>query len=241
MTVVTDFVRRLGGPIHQASYEIVGLYLHGSAVLGGFRPESSDIDVLGVVTRAGDLRSQRVMGEALRECAYPCPGTGLEISVITAAMARDPGDCPFEVHVCTVPGDEQIQTGADHPGDPDLILHLEVSRRHGLAVTGAPPLSVIAPMPQDRLRGAIRDELDWAAENAPLSYAVLNACRALRFAADRQLVSKVDAGRWYLRELGDHDMVAEALRQQESGQKTEPLPEAARRFVGYAKGILLSN
>jgi streptomycin 3"-adenylyltransferase len=238
---ITTFVRRLGGPMTAAGYDIVGLYLHGSAVLGGFRPDSSDLDVLGVVSHSADIESQSRLGEELRECAQPCPATGLEMSVITAATAREPRDCPFEVHVCTVPGDETVQPGAGHPGDPDLILQLEVARVRGLAVVGAPPTAVITPIPDQRVRAAILDELDWSLEHAPLSYAVLNSCRALRYAADRQLVSKMDAGRWYLSELGEQDAVVEALAQQESGRKTRPLSEPARRFVAYAKQILLMD
>jgi Aminoglycoside adenylyltransferase, C-terminal domain len=241
VTATADFAAGLGSPISAAGYQLMGLYLHGSVVLGGFRPGSSDLDVLAVVAEPMDVTSQQSLGEALVDAARHCPATGLEMSIVTVATARDAGNCPFEVHVCTVPDDESIQTGAGHPGDPDLILHLEVSRRHGLAVLGAPPRSVIAPISRERLRDAILDELEWGVEHAPLSYAVLNACRALRFAADRELVSKVDAGRWYQHEYGDHDVVAEALQQQETGQETEPLPEAARRFVGHAKGILLSG
>jgi predicted nucleotidyltransferase len=245
MSEVTEFVRRLEAPVRAGGYDVVGLYLHGSAVLGGFRPESSDIDVLAVVTAPGSAKSQRQAGKALRDGARDAPAAGLELSVVTAATAgntsRGPGGCPFEVHVSTVPGDEALVIGAGHPGDPDLILHFEVARLHGLAVMGAPPSSVFTPIPEEWLKQAIMDELDWSTDHAPLSYAVLNACRALRFAADRQLVSKVDAAFWYLRELGEHAAVVQALDQQERGVKTRPLPECARRFVEYAKQILHTN
>lgn len=179
MTATADFAAGLGAPIGAAGYQLVGLYLHGSAVLGGFRPGSSDLDVLAVVAEPMDVTSQQSLGEALVDAARDCPATGLEMSIVTVATARDAGHCPFEVHVCTVPGDESIQAGAGHPGDPDLILHLEVSRRHGLAVLGASPRSVIAPISPERLREAILDELEWGVEHAPLSYAILNACRSL--------------------------------------------------------------
>ena len=41
-------------------------------------------------------------------------------------------------------------------------------------------------------------ELDWAAAHASPEYAVLNACRALRYAQEGTLSSKVDGGEWYL-------------------------------------------
>ena len=36
---------------------LVGVYVHGSAVLGGFRPERSDVDVLVVVAKPHTGRS----------------------------------------------------------------------------------------------------------------------------------------------------------------------------------------
>ena len=72
---------------------LVGVYVHGSAVLGGFRPERSDVDVLVVVANPVPADRQAALGAALLAAAYPCPGIGLELSVITAATAADLGDC----------------------------------------------------------------------------------------------------------------------------------------------------
>jgi streptomycin 3"-adenylyltransferase len=205
---------------------MVGVYLHGSAVLGGFRPGASDVDVIAVV--AVPLDDQLAVGESL--AAVPgCPGTALELSVVTAATAAVPGDCPFEVHVNTGRA-VAVTPGAGHPGDPDLVLHCAVCREHAVAVTGPAPREVFGPVPRERVLAALVAELEWAVERAPATYAVLNACRALRFAACGDLCSKVDGGDWYLgRQPGDRVVLA-ALASQRTGPPG-PTPREAARFV----------
>jgi pimeloyl-ACP methyl ester carboxylesterase len=57
---------------------------------------------------------------------------------------------------------------------------------------------VFGPVPRERILAAMRSELRWATQHAPAAYAVLNACRAARYADDGRLVSKLDGGEWYL-------------------------------------------
>jgi streptomycin 3"-adenylyltransferase len=72
---------------------VVAVILHGSRVLGDFRPSRSDVDILVVVERPlpdGDLDAVRDAVVALRESA---PG-GIDVRVVTRAVAaalRDPG------------------------------------------------------------------------------------------------------------------------------------------------------
>lgn len=80
--------------------EVVAFYLHGSAVLGGWRAQVSDVDVLVVVPE--DVGP--VVGLALADAAAStipvCPGTGLELSVVARSAAAVPGaPWPFVVHV----------------------------------------------------------------------------------------------------------------------------------------------
>ena len=68
--------------------DLVGLYLHGSAVLGGFSPAHSDIDLLAVVSRGSSAAGQYRAGLAVARTIDRCPGHGLDLTVITAATAR---------------------------------------------------------------------------------------------------------------------------------------------------------
>jgi hypothetical protein len=228
---ITAYGRRLGAVFPDG--DLVGVYVHGSVALGGFRPERSDVDVI-VVTRwtYGEV-DQRAIGEALLRNADPCPGTGLELSVITEATARDLGDCRFEVHVGD--GSRGVVTGAGHPGDTDLILYAEVCRRSAVVAIGAPAAEVFGRVPGDRLRAAIRAELEWGVREAPFEYAVLNACRARRFAVDGALTSKVDGGAWYLDQHPGDPVVIPAYRVQTGEPDVAPPPaDAVAEFVARA-------
>jgi predicted nucleotidyltransferase len=212
---------------------LVGLYVHGSLALGGFRPERSDVDVLAVVEASMSADRQLALGRALLSAAYPCLGTGLEMSVITASTAADLGDCPFEVHVATP---ETVTPGADHPGDPDLVLYAEVCRRSGIVVAGPPAEAVFGQVPRDRLIDSMIAELEWGLSSAPFEYAVLNACRALLFASDGSLCSKVDGGDWYLGIHAGDPIVTAALARQRGGDRgPEPAHDAVAALVGAAR------
>lgn len=220
----------LAAVVAAAYPELVGVYLHGSAVLGGFQPARSDVDVLAVVGRSATVDTQRAVGEAIAATARKCPGTGLEMSVVTAATAGRLGTCAFEVHVNTTGPEAVVVTGADHPGDPDLVLHCAVCRDHALAVTGPPPGRVFGPVPRDRVLGAMAADLRWAIGRGRIGYAVLNACRALRYAECGLLCGKWDGAEWYLaHHPGDPVVLAALAHTRHAG--TAPGAVAAAGFL----------
>ena len=227
---VLRYVRRLVAVVAAMRPDLVGVYLHGSAALGAFDPAGSDVDVLVVVGEPSTEADQRRLGEVLFATAEPCPGTGLELSVVTAATAATLGTCPFEVHVATHPDEREIVVGAGHPGDPDLVLHVAVCREHAIAVSGPPPAQVFGAVPRERVLAALVTELRWGIAHGPGPYAVLNACRAVRFAADGTLCSKVAGGDWYLARHPGHPVVVAALSDQRRGARPALTP-AAVRFV----------
>ncbi len=221
--VVLDFASDLARVLSQQRSDLVGVYLHGSAALGGFVTARSDVDILVVVKHSTDAAGQRRLGDAIAEAAQDCPGIGLELSVITAATAQDLGTCQYEVHVNTIGPEAVIATGDE---DTDLILHSAVCREHAVAVTGPPPDQVFGEVGRDRIVQATRDELEWALEHAPTTYTILNACRALRFVLEGTQCSKVEAGEWYLERHPETPVVRSALRFQR-GTKTSP-PDATQ-------------
>lgn len=228
---VTEFTTRLASALTtELGDDLVGVYLHGSAALGGYVPNVSDIDLLAVIAHPRHRRSQQRLGELLQHHAYPCPGVGLEASVITAATAHSLDNCPFEVHVTTEPDHHKLVCGARHRSDPDLILHVAVCREHGIAIAGPPPTVVFGPVPRHRILPALLHELDWAKQHGTEAYAVLNACRAWRYAATSDFVSKIEAGDWATAQ-GAPDIVTDALDQQRSGHHHKTPSPAARAFV----------
>jgi hypothetical protein len=222
---------------------LAGVYLHGSAVLGGFDARRSDVDVL--VVRDGPMTAaeQAATAEALSEQCLPCPAHGLELSIVTLQAARHPAAEPaFELHLTTAPEDTKIVDGHQRGGDPDLVLHFAVCRKAGrLLGPGLPAAEVFAPVPDDLVLAQIAAELRWGAGHAPGEYAVLNACRAWRFAADHHaIVSKIDGGQWALDRVhgSDRELIKTALDRQQGIPATEPDRRAVNRFLGQVLAYL---
>ncbi|WP_435132197.1 aminoglycoside adenylyltransferase domain-containing protein [Actinacidiphila sp. bgisy144] len=233
---VVRYASEVASALSAVRADLVGVYVHGSAALGGFRAARSDVDVLAVVGGPADRSGQLAMGEAVVATAAQCPGTGLEMSVITAATAARCGACPFEVHIRTGATGTVVVPGADHGADPDLLLHCAVCREHGLTVYGPPAAGVFGPVPAARVRAAMADELAWGLEHGDATYAVLNACRALRFATDGQLCSKVDGARWYTARHGESAVVTAALTHQLHGHSAPALPDAETFVMSLKSG-----
>jgi hypothetical protein len=183
---------------------LVGVYLHGSAALGGWSAERSDVDLLGVVARPLERRAKREISSRLNHPSLGSPSqAGLELSLVTAAVAADPPRRPpFELHVSTGPS-PQTHLGGPAAADPDLLLHFAVCRRAGVTVAGPDPVEVFAEPPRSWLLERAAAELRWAVRHGTFTYRVLTACRAWRYLEDDVLGAKVESGRWARLRLAD--------------------------------------
>ena len=234
--LVTEQVgESLGGTLRAA-------YLHGSAVLGGWVPERSDVDMLFVADDGAGGQALAAMASALAEARPPCPGTGLECSVVTAGQAAHPRPpWPFLLHVAEASGRGQLRVvgGDDHPGDPDLLMHYTVCRRAGWPVYGPAAPDLIGHVPRLVVLSYLADELRWGIEHGTEAYAVLNACRALIFLADGQIVSKVAGGGIALaRGLVPPAVLDRALDQQQgNAAERASAPDAVEFVLAAAEAL----
>jgi hypothetical protein len=183
---------------------LVGVYLHGSGALGGWSAERSDVDLLGVVARPLGRRAKREISARLNHPSLTCPApAGLELSLVTAAVAADPPRRPpFELHVQTGPS-PQTHLGGPAAADPDLLLHFAVCRRAGVAVAGPDPAEVFAEPPRAWLLEQVAAEVRWAMRHGGFAYRVLTGCRAWRYLEDDVIAAKVESGRWARLRLDD--------------------------------------
>lgn len=220
---------------------LVGAYLHGSAVLGGFDARRSDVDVLVVCDGPVPPAQRTATAGALGQQQLPCPARGLELSMVTAQAARHVTAAPaFELHMTTAPDDAKVIDGHGRAGDADLVLHFAVCRSTGrLLGPGPPAAEVFGPVPDGLVRTQLAAELRWGAGHAPGEYAVLNACRAWRFATDGALVSKVDGGRWAIPRVRGPDR--ELIRVALDRQRCLPAAGLDRGAVQAFVGRLLSK
>lgn len=214
--------------------QLTAAYLHGSAALGGWVADRSDVDILVVVARQLPGPAVAATGELLMRSATACPGRrGLECSVVTAAQAARPAPpWPFILHVAVRRGGPVLVRGDAMAGDADLLMHYEASRAAGIALAGGPPAAVIGAVGRVVILDYLASELDWGLANGPEGYAVLNACRALVYLTEARIVSKVAGGRAALSGgTGPPGLVRRALDQQQARTPERAPGAEAVRFV----------
>jgi len=213
---------------------LTGAYLHGSAALGGWTAERSDVDILFVA--ADDLTAAAAAraGQALLRAGDDCPGRGgLECSIVTAgAAARPAPPWPFVLHVGVRDGEKKLYRGQDRAGDDDLLMHYAVCRAAGITLSGPPPQVAIGAVARPRILSYLADELGWGLANAPESYAVLNACRAQVYLQQGEIIGKVAGGLAVLDDgSGPAEVVRRALEQQQARAPERPAAPDAVAFV----------
>ena len=211
-----------------------GVFVHGSAALGGWT-SSSDLDLLitsKVLDRDWPVIGRRLLSEL-------ATGPSVELSMVSvAAAARPEPPWPFLLHVNQAT-DRVVADGGQ--GDPDLVLHYLVARNSGLAITGQPVDAAIGAVRRADVLTHLRDELTWSMEQADQRYAVLNACRALAYSRSGSVLSKIDGGAWALEHGMDAGIVESALAAQLGGRDLgRPTPEALA-FVERCRAELASR
>jgi hypothetical protein len=215
---------------------LTAVYLHGSAVLGGWLPGQSDVDVLIVAADHTDDAAADSMARAMVATAEPRrlidqpPGAPLEASIVTVAAAREPRPpWPFLRHVATNPDGTVRVVGPNAGGDRDLLMHYVVGRAAGYAAFGPPPRDLVGPIPRAAILDYLADELIWALGNASAAYAVLNACRARLYLSDGVIVSKLAGGETAVqRHLGPDAVIRPAERR----LLARPRPRPGRAIAG---------
>ena len=238
--LVAQDAREAGGEVGRALADALGdnliaVYLHGSAVLGGFRWDRSDLDILALSrSRLSDDQLRRVV---LALGALDYPANGLEFSLMTAAEAKQPAfPAPrFQLHMTTGGRDRAVKVvdGRARDGDPDLTLHLAVCRASGIAIVGPSPRLTLAEVPKSAMLSAMRDEVRWAREHASLEYLVLTGARLWLFVETGRISSKVEAGEWAATRYDEPGVIERALARQ-GGAEVEIRRVAAERLADRA-------
>lgn len=245
---VTPLLEALLGGVQDALGEnIVGVYLCGSLALGGFDPETSDVDVL-VVTQQPVSDAEFASLRAFHE-RMPVEGNefgrAYEVYYIDRATLRR-----------FAPGQRHVKAGSDEefgwkPQRRNWVIERWTVREHGLVVQGPDPAGLIDPVTTDDLREAARSELririaDWARDGVEpepwlqrrggQAYEVITVCRALYTIECADLPSKSKALEWALANLPQEWQPVARWAWEHRDDRTfgtEMLPELIR-FVRWA-------
>jgi hypothetical protein len=219
------------------NHDLVAAYVFGSGALGDFSPDKSDIDIAAVCVEPLSREAKEAVAAPLWHCALPCPARGLEL-VLYRRDAVAAGDPAFELNLNTGAFMES-RLSLDIADEPKhwFVIDLAIGRVHGHPLVGPRPDRVIGPIPPEAVLDALMESLDWystAGEDESVN-AVLNACRAWRFAEENAWSSKVDAAAWALPRTEQRILVEQALalRRGEASGKLDP--DAVREFSGWVR------
>jgi hypothetical protein len=219
-----------------------GLYLRGSLAMGGFRPESSDIDLLVVTyqrVKDGEFASLVELHNALAASDLPFANR-IEIAYIDQYALRryQPGQ--------RFPTMGQGETLAWAEHHANWILERWVVRERGIALFGPLPITLIDPISRAELVDATRARLqDWAVWASDINdpewqwprrhkfYVVETMCRSLHTLATGELGSKAQAVAWALQALPEpwRALVERSRAWQVDETVDESLIEPVRDFV----------
>ncbi|MER7176576.1 aminoglycoside adenylyltransferase family protein [Streptomyces mesophilus] len=201
LTPAVELVADVLGP------ELIGSYLHGSAVLGGLKP-ASDVDLLVVSRRSlTPDRRRALLDGLLRISGLDAPLRPVELVVVVQSSVRPwiyPPDCDFlygewlrssyENGCGCVPQPEPM---------PDLALLLAMALAHGRTLSGPPLASLVDPVPQKDVVAAsvagiqlLMEDIDDDERNVLLTMA-----RTWVTVATGEILPKHEAAAWALERL----------------------------------------
>ena len=148
--LISSFAERSGGILRDS---LIGVYLHGSCVMGCFNPQKSDIDLIVVVDRPlSDQVKRKYMDMVVRHNAMG-PAKGIEMSIVLREVCRPfVYPTPYELHFSAGHLESYM---ADPDGyirrmkgvDRDLAAHFTVINRRGRCICGAPIKEVFSEAP----------------------------------------------------------------------------------------------
>ncbi|WP_407705748.1 aminoglycoside adenylyltransferase domain-containing protein [Streptomyces niveiscabiei] len=207
--------------------ELLGAYLHGSAVLGGLRPHS-DIDVLGVVRKSLSERQRRALVGELLDLSGQRGYRYVELTVVVQGDVRPwrfPPVCDF-LYGDWLRGEFESGVLPVPEASADLAPVLTMVLQGNAPLLGGPPPSALLdPVPHaDLLRGITAGVPDLMADlEHDTRNVLLTLARIWMTLGTGGVGAKDEAARWAEARLaGEHRPALARARAAYLGEDQEP-------------------
>ncbi|QUG43633.1 DUF4111 domain-containing protein [Psychrobacillus sp. INOP01] len=185
---------------------LIGCYLHGSLAMGGFNPDSSDIDLIIVTENPLSIETTRRLAVLyLENSNHPYP---IEVSFLNAPQLDNWNfPTPYDFHYSEFwrkRYEDEIKEGTalylngDEKKDGDLAAHIMILNHRGVCIAGKPIRQVFPLVTQsDFLTSILGDFEDCLnnIEHEPV-YCTLNLIRVYMYLKEESISSKQEAGTW---------------------------------------------
>ena len=222
---------------------LVGVYLHGSLVMGCFNPQKSDIDLIIVVNEPLSDPVKRAYLDMVVAYNAMGPAKGIEMSIVLRRVCKPfVYPTPFELHFSAghlewfeEDPDEYIREM--NGTDKDLAAHFTVITHRGQCLYGAPIRDVFAEIPGCDYMDSLWYDIEGAAEEIteyPL-YLTLNLARVLAYQEKGLVLSKKEGGEWAIRNLPPEyrPLITAALREYAESAEVVYDDALAKQYAAY--------
>lgn len=226
--------------------KLTGIYLHGSAAMGCWQPEKSDLDFLVVVKEPLTEEEKREYLDRVTALDAESPGKGIEMSIVLRDVcAPFVYPTPFLLHYSRMHTEWYRQDPEDYirrmnGTDRDLAAHFTVIRNRGICLYGLPVEEVFGRVPEEDYLDSILNDVSCAVEEIsdnPL-YLILNLARVLAYRKEKTVLSKKEGGMWGLRHLPQkyRPLIRSALDEYENGTTKQYDSLQAREYAAWMLG-----
>lgn len=210
-----DQVRAAGAAIQRSIPRdvIVGIYLYGSAVAGGLRPDS-DLDLAVVTSRRLAAREREALIDVVRPLSRrslrPPRWRPLEVTVLALPDVkpwRYPPHMDLQYGEWLTDGELAERARSSAVASPDLAVAITMLRQASHAVLGPPPEQVFDPVPPDHLARATLDSIPGLLADLEddTRNVLLTLARMWTTNATGAIWSKADAAQWAAERLPSPD------------------------------------
>ena len=200
---------------------LAGIYLHGSAAMGCYNAEKSDIDLLVIIHHDMSEEEKRRYMDMVVELNTLAPTKGIEMSIIKQSVCKPfVYPTPFELHFSIAhlewyknnPQDYVLKMNGT---DKDLAAHITILYHRGQCLWGEAIPHVFEPVGEKEYFDSIWYDIGNAREDIlenPV-YVILNLCRVLAFKEEKLILSKKEGGVWGLAHVPEtyHSLIQQAL------------------------------
>ena len=222
---------------------LVGVYLHGSLVMGCFNPEKSDIDLVIVVDRPLSDPVKRAYMDMVVEHNASGPAKGIEMSVVLKQVCKPFAyPTPYELHFSAghlkwyqEDPDEYIRKM--NGTDKDLAAHFTIINKRGKCLYGAPIKEIFAEVPECDYMDSLRHDIEEAETEITeyTMYLTLNLARVLAYKEEGRILSKKEGGEWAIDHLPAEylPLIRDAMREYSESIKVVYDEDLAKHYAKY--------
>ena len=222
---------------------LVGVYLHGSLVMGCYNPQRSDIDLIIVIDKPVSDPIKRAYLDMVVRYNASAPAKGIEMSIVLRKVCKPfVYPTPFELHFSA----GYLEWYGEDPDDyiremngtdKDLAAHFTIINKRGRCLYGVPIEDVFSEVPSSDYMDSIWFDVEGAAEEIteyPM-YLTLNLARVLAYKKEGLILSKKEGGDWAIEHLPDEyrPLIADAMREYSESVEIVYDDILAKRYAEY--------